>query len=664
MLFALHAIDYGVLGLYLAVLVAVGIFFSRTQRSVYDYFLAGRSLGWFPVGLSVVATLLTAQRFLGIPGDAYYAGLKWLLLPIAVWLILPIMVWFILPLYQRLEMTSVYEYLEFRFGVATRLAGSLAFFLWRLLWIGGWLYVPCKVMALLTGRNVPEWLLIVVVGLVGTAYTYLGGIKAVMWTDVVQAITIVAALLLVVGGIWWNLEGGSTAVWQVSEEFEPARTVVADLSFNLAEFWSFWSVLPFFAFTMLAFCVADQIAVQRFLTARDLQEAQRSFLFSCLAVSIVVSALAYVGLGLLAFYQQHPDQMRPVWVVNVDNVSRRSLTFADRERYAAVGPQYDTAAADADRPLVHWETDLADPDVLEELVAERRILRPNNKQPLTDVEELRDPNTGRLQVELLAVREAKHGEVILHRRAQNELLPHLVSTKLTVGAAGLVLAALFATAMSSLDSGLNSVATLLIVEIHRRFGVGRSYLARRLGKTVEQLDQGDELRLGRPLVLAAGVGATCCSLLASQIGSAVEVVIELTGSVGGPLLAVFLLGIFTRRATAAGSLAALLLGTLFTAWLTFGYDLASGITHLAWVWPFGELAGTWPLTIGTLATIVVGYVLSLVFGGRKPRNELRGLVVGVGELGQRQLDTASIAIPDLDIDEGEDARWRSSGITE
>ena len=124
MLFALHVADYGVLALYLAIMVAIGFYFSREQHTSKDFFLAGRSMGWFPIGLSIMATLLSALSYTGVPGEAYYAGLRFLLLPFAVWLTLPLLLWLVLPLYHNLRLFSVYEYLELRYDAPTRFAGS------------------------------------------------------------------------------------------------------------------------------------------------------------------------------------------------------------------------------------------------------------------------------------------------------------------------------------------------------------------------------------------------------------------------------------------------------------------------------------------------------------------------------------------------------------
>jgi len=656
MLFALNQIDYGVLGLYLVVMVLIGLHFSREQRSSKDFFLAGRTMTWFPIGLSVMATLLSALSYTGVPGEAYYHGLKLLLLPIGIWLTLPIMAKFFLPLYQGLRLYSVYEYLELRFDAPTRLVSSLVFIVWRLLWMGGVMYAPCKVLVVAAGLDVPMWLLLVMLGVVGTAYTYLGGIKAVIWTDVIQALVMFGGLVLIIGGVWWSLDGGANRVWETTVALE--RNQVTDFTFSWSDKWCVWGALPHFVLAVLSFYVADQITAQRFLTAKDVPTARRSFVLNCVSVSFMGPALLYVGLCMLAFYQNNPQSMRPIWVTNVDNATGQSLTFPDTRERPLIDPKtgepkksMTTGEVILDptdgKPLIAWDEDRLDASTIEELVEQGRVLRPNSKEPYAEAEGLVDPQTERLDIDKLAMRSGD--EVILHQRAQDELMPRFITEHLPLGIAGLILAALFAASMSSMDSGLNSICTLFITDFHRRLGIGRSWLAAKVDKPEESLGEEDELKLGRPLVLVIGIAATVFSLIVAQIGDIFSIMIAVVNTFGGPLLAIFLLGVFTRRCTARAALVSLVAGTLFTIWIT----VANSYTAFVWLWPFGErLASIWSVTFGVGFTLVFGYAASFFIGNRKPKDQLRGLVVGVGQLGNREPEEMEVIViePPADSD--------------
>lgn len=629
-LIALQPLDYGVLSLYLLVMVVIGFYFSRQQHSSKDFFLAGRSMGWFPVGLSIMATLLSALSYSGVPGEAYHEGLKHLLMPAVVWLTVPLISWFILPLYQRLDIYSVYEYLEWRFDGPTRIVSSLVFVVWRLLWLGGVLYAPCKVLIVAAGLQINEPLLLIVLGLISTLYTFLGGMKAVIWTDVVQALVMVTGLVFIIGGVWWNLEGGPAKVWEVAGRFERTRLVETELDWSSR--WSLWGMAPHMFLSMLSFYVADQITAQRYLTAKSLAVARRSFVLNCVSVSIMVPALMYVGMCLLAFYQQHPQEMRPIWVANLDNRTRAALTDTQTGQpllgWREDGPRLDAGRIERDDVVALLEGGL--------------LRRPNSKEPYGPeaLPELWDAEQGRLRVESLGMRDRK-GEWILSSQARDELMPRFITDHLPMGLAGLILAALFAASMSSMDSGLNSITTLLITDFHRRLGWGRGWLARWLGKPVEELNEADELRLGRPLVLLIGIGATLFSLVVGRLGNIFDIMVSVVNTFGGPLLAIFLLGIFTRRVNGRAALVALVAGTLFTLWLT----AANQYPSLAFLWPFAQrISGIWPLVFSVPATLLLGYLLSFVLGRPKTRDELRGLVWGIGQLGVREPAEVSIEV--------------------
>ncbi|MFV1964544.1 MAG: hypothetical protein ACC628_03915 [Pirellulaceae bacterium] len=636
MLIALHYVDYGVLLLYLAVMVAIGAYFSRQQHTSKDFFLAGRSMGWFPVGLSIMATLLSALSYTGVPGAAYHWGLKLLASSVCVWLTVPLLLGCVLPLYHRLGIYSVYEYLEMRFDTAVRFVSSLIFILWRLLWLGGVLYAPCKVLVVAAGLDMPVWLLIIILGAVSTAYTFLGGMKAVIWTDVIQTFVMFSGLVFIIGSIWWSLDGGPARVWQVSEML--GRTQVIEWEFDWESYWSAWGIIPHFALSVLSFYVADQITAQRYLTAKSLDEAKRSFLMNCLSVSIMSPALLYCGLALLAFYHDHPEDLRPKWVVNVDAETRGSLTYADRD--GAEGE-----ASQDERPLIEWynPADAVNRQTIASLVGERRILRPNSMQPFTSADGLlSDANPEGLDVNKLAKRKPPHGEVTLNVKSNDELLPWFIRVHMPWGVAGLILAALLAASMSSMDSGLNSVSTLLITDFHRRLGWGRRWLAMMAGKPIDALTEADELRLARPMVLLIGVAATLFSLLVSRIGDIFDIMIAVVNTFGGPLMAVFLLGMLTRRCTAKSALVSLITGTLFTVWMT----AANKYPSLEFLWPFSQkISAVWPLFFGVAFTLLLGYSLSFVLGTVKSKEELRGLVYGHGPLGVRKPASETVEPP-------------------
>ncbi len=626
MLLALSAVDYGMLGFYLLVMLLAGFYFSRQQHSARDFFLAGRSMGWLPVGVSVMATLLSAVSYAGIPGQAYYQGLRLLILPVCVWLTLPVMWWMVLPLFHRLKLVSVYEYLELRFNLTCRICGGVIFVAGRLLWLGCVLYAPCKVLVVASGMDVPVGVFLVLLGAVSTAYTCLGGMKAVVWTDVVQAVVMAAGLVLVIGGVWWALDGGAGRVWEVSQKL--GRTEYVQPAFSWGDAWSVWGCLPHFFLVMLSFYVADQITAQRFLAARSLTSARISMLLNCVAVSLMLPALVYAGIAVMTYYYDQPQAMRAVWVANVDN------TTSEDPRTGAVPAEY------------ALEDGLNTANV-DELIAAGKLLRPNTKEPFTSASDVLVD--GQIDVNALAMRRPPvdgltRGEMVLRTGASDEMLPAFWSERLMMGATGLLLMVLLAASMSSLDSGLHSIGSLLITDYYQRLGAGRALWARLRRKQVDQLDDTDELALSRYVVMGAGVMATAGGLLIAASGDIVSVMLVAVNTLGGPLLAMFLLGMFYRRATAAGALLALLGGMTFTVWMM----VANQYEALRFLWPFQQtLSHVWPLICGAGVTVLLGVVLSLFIGRKRSRQELRGLVFGNGPPGERVAESAALDIGKL-----------------
>lgn len=617
----LTTVDYAVLGIFLAAMVILGAWAGRRQSNSEDFFLAGRSLGWWPLGISLAGASLAAAHYCAAPNEAYWVGLKLLLVPVLIWAALPLVLWCVVPLYGNLELDSVYEYLELRYDAATRAVGVGIYLLGSLLWLGGLLALPCRILAPHTHLNVPTLLLLVGVGGTATLYTFLGGMRASVWTDVAEVALIGVALGLLVFFLAGSLDGGLPRIWEVSTELGRDRIVAPTHGFanqwsaTAAEWsvwaggWSIWAAVPYFALVPIFMFVADQATLQRLLAARDDRQMEISYLLGCGLPGLMIPAAMYVGMGLLAVYHDHAQQeIPPGWVVQ-----------------SARDP-------DTDAPLIGPDTAI-DSQNVGELVARGWILDPNTNRPMVDAEGLVNAR-GEVVIDRLATRATrKFGGERRLRAGGDRLLARFVKRHLPQGLRGVVLAALAAAVMAALDSGIASLATVAIVDLHRRFGWAERWLARQCRKPPDRLDQGDELQLGRPLVLILGAATIVVSLVAAEWGAGLGYLFVVMNLFAGPTLGVFLLGLFTRRTTGPAASAAMLLGLLAAGWATWGHRLAAS-AGLASAWPFdGPLGPFWPLPFGLAATLAAGYLLSFLVGSRKSRDELAGLVVGLGPLG-------------------------------
>jgi Na+/proline symporter len=641
MLALLTPIDYGVWGLFVAALLGVGAYFSPRQRDSTEFYLAGRSLGPLPLGLSLAAVFVGTLGLVALPAAAYDHGWRCWLPVLALWLVLPIIAFVAIPIYRGLGVVSIYEYLEHRFDAKVRLAASLVFVVWRTAWVIAAICLPCEAIRLATGWNMPAWLVAIPIGGLATVVAFLGGARGGVAAGVLKAGAMFAAVAVVIVAVWSNLEDGPLRAAEIVRGL--GRLEPAELRFSWNDPWTLWGALPFWVLAALTFFIADQAAVQRLLAAKSENLARTAYLAGALALCVLVPLLVYLGNGLLAYYYDHPQAMRPEWVVNVDGISRELVLGQDG------------------RPLL----DAGDPaqgvtfENIDRLVAEGRILQPNSKEPLTSVEGLVDADTNEIVIEKLAMRRPNHpklrGEIIVHRDAPQEMLPQFARRQLGWGAAGLALAALVATALAAAEAGLISLAAVIVRDLVMRFGWGKDWLARRTGKEPRQLSSADALQLARPLVLVLGTGAmVAAATLASLItreGLALPLM-AFVAALGAPLTAVILLGMLTRRTTAAGALIGLAGGMVLV--------LATGALATfpaAFDLPHNQrISMIWPSIGGFLFAATVGFVSSFVLGRRRAAADLRGLVAGCGELGRRATDEA---IPLISVPEqSNEIRWK------
>lgn len=484
----LTAVDTVTMALYLLSLVIMGIYLSRRGKSTEDFFLAGRRIPWWAAGLSIFGTQLSAITFMTIPAKAYATDWVFFMANVAIVAIAPIVIVFYLPFFQRLRVTTVYEYLELRFNVQVRLFASLAFILFQLGRMTIVLFLPALALSTVTGMNV--YMCILVMGVLCTFYTVLGGIEAVIWTDVLQVIVLLGGGLLCLALILHDVGGLGEVV----------QTGAADGKFHMID-WSWdmtttsvWIVLFGSMFANLGVYTSDQSVVQRYLTTKDEKAAARS-LWTNVAVGMPGTVL-WFGLGtcLYVFYKQRPGDL--------------------------------------------------DPGV-----------------------------------------------------STDAILPLFIAKELPSGVSGAIIAAVFAATMSSLDSSLHSISTVVVTDFYRRFRQAATDL--------------DCLRLAKRVTAVLGLAATVTALLLAtyDFGSLWDVFLEVMSLFGGALGGLFALGIFTKRATGPGALVGALTSAV-VLYLVRTYTPLHFLTYAA---------------VGASVCLLVGYAASLVLPGRP--KDLTGLTV-------------------------------------
>jgi Na+/proline symporter len=625
MLFSFSTVDTLLLTFGVLAMLVIGLFFFRDQHSSKDFLIGDRSLAWWPVGLSVMATIISGIIFVGVPGDAYFVGLKMLAAVAAVWLVLPLLLGLVLPIYYNMQIYSIFEYLELRYGLTTQLVGSILFASFRLLWITAILAFSSQALVVAAGWSIPVTAVIAIVGIVVVLYTYLGGMKAVVWTDVLQALAVIVGVLVLIWIAWTQLDKGAADVAESIRRMQ--RTDLVDFSGGLTNSWSLWAIIPFFAVVYAALFVADQATVQRLLSCETLKYARRSVVLGCLGVTFVVPMLIYAGLAMLTVYQHkdHRQNVMPArWVVNFDAETGNARTSATGE------------------PLITWDEPV-NSDTLESLIAERRLIDPSRKKPFESSSGLVDQDNN-LVLRKLCTNNPKKKEWQIHPQARDEIVPHFIKQFAPVGLAGLLALALLAAAMSSIDSGLNSLSSFVVVDLLRTHGWGQASLAAKLGKEVDELSEVDELKPARKSLLIAGVAMIVGAVAMAQFPHSVGFILALGGTLAGPLTAVFLVGMLSQRPTQRSALVGLATGIAVGLGLTFATGPDS-------------LSPLWPTVFAFVTTAMVSWILGFLLGGHPSTEDLRGLTLGVGHLGEIDPPDAHEVIDtsfDIDIDD----RWQ------
>ena len=293
--------DYVVLVFYLGTLVVMGFYFARREKSTNDFFLGGHRVPWWAAGLSIFGTQLSAITFMATPALVYRTNWVYFVGNMMVAAMVPVFVFFYIPLFKQLNVTTAYEYLEKRFNLTTRLLGSLAFLLFQVGRLGVVLFLPALALSIITGLNV--YICIALMGVLATAYTVLGGIEAVVWTDVVQAVVLVGGALLSLVLIVQSIDGGLATV--VSMGASAGKFHACNLTWDFAT-TALWVVIVGRAMEQLVSYGADQTVVQRYLVTPDLKAAQNA-MWTKGVLTVVTTCLFFsLGTALWAFYKTHP----------------------------------------------------------------------------------------------------------------------------------------------------------------------------------------------------------------------------------------------------------------------------------------------------------------------------------------------------------------------
>ena len=453
-------LNYFILGLYLVAMLGVGAYFFRKQEDSEMFFLAGRKLPWLAVAMSMYASLTSAVTYLGVPGTAYAENISLVIVCIMSPIVAPFILLIFYPLYHRLRVTTSYEYIQQRFGRAAHRSVAGLFVLARLGWLGTVVYAPS--MALSIASGIPLWGCIGMMGLLATVYTALGGLAAVVWTDVIQFIILIGGAIWVAVSLVQGVDGGVEHIMTVARE--TGRLHIADWKPNLFALTGPVVAISFFLQLMQDYGT-DQVSVQRLVATGSLRSTVKSVAFNACTDFFIIALLLFIGLGLFTFFEH-------------------------------------TALP---------------PDI-----------------------------------------------------TSDKVMPYYIIHYLPQGVSGLLITAVFAAAMSSMDSGINSIATVLIKDF-RKPAISLQLTAdsqeEKLSAVSCKPSALNDVTLARILTVVLGVAATGVAFYAATLDSILQAFFGFMGMFSAPVLALFLLGTLTRRGNFQGWLIGMVASLLVSVWL-------------------------------------------------------------------------------------------------
>lgn len=515
-------IDTIVLVVYILGVAALGASFGRNQHSTEDYFLGGRSIPWWAIGLSVMATQASAVTFIGAPGWGYEGGLERMNAFLNIPLVMAFLITTLVPFFYRTEVVTAYEYLERRFDTKTRVLSSLLFLISRGLATGVVLFAPALVLSVVTGLD--SSVSIVLMAVIAVAYTVLGGISAVIWTDVVQMFVLWFGAALSIFIIVDGLPGDAPGILATASEAGLLQSLNFDLDLSIT--YGVWAGVIGGFFLQAAYFGADQSQIQRVLTSKSIKQSKLALIVGGFLMFPQMLLFLFIGILLFVFYQH-------VGPPELDNI--------------------------------------------------------------------------------------------------NELFPRFVVEYLPVGVSGLVIAGVFAAAMSSLDSALNSLAAVTVRDFYAKFFRPNA-------------SEAHYLSVSRWATVFWGAYAMAFAFFAGNLGPVIETVNKIGSYFYGALLGVFILAIFSRRATGTGAFAGIVAG-------------------MAAVWAltqWGEISWLYNNVVGAGVAVLVGLAVSTFTAPPKPEQVEELTIAGRREHAQailaRRAASAAVVAQEAQ-DEKDMAKW-------
>lgn len=546
-------LDWLVLFGTLSFIVLYGFWKTRNVRTTESYILGDRELKWYTIGLSIMATQASAITFLSTPGQAFDDGMRFAQFYFGLPIAMVLLCMFVLPIFYRLKVYTAYEYLEQRFDLKTRQFTALLFLMGRGLAAGITIYAPAIILSVILGWNL-NWT-ILLIGVVVIAYTVFGGTTAVSQTQKQQMIIILSGLVVAFVVIVNKLPADVSFGEAVAVAGKMGKLNVVDLEFDLDNKYNIWSALLGGTFLFLSYFGTDQSQVQRYLSGKTLTESRLGLIFNGIFKVPMQFGVLFVGIMVFMFYQF----TKPPVHFNPGNMAILENSADYRDSLATVERQFDEVfqlKQEKIRELIQ-AMDTDNEVAVATAQSELQVLDRRDHIVRDEV------NT------LLKNYESVHPDVSIEQKDTDYVFITFVTTQLPPGLVGLLLAVIFAAAMSSVASELSALASCTTVDFYKR------------SANPGQPDH-HYLSVAKIFTLVLGGAALAFAAGASLFENLIEFV-NIVGSLFyGTILGIFVVAFFFRRVGGNAVFLAAIIAELCVVSI-FALDYF-GIIHIAYLW--------------------------------------------------------------------------------
>lgn len=564
----MSAIDWTVLFLTLLLIICYGIYKSRGIRNIDGYLLGNRSMPWYNVGLSVMATQASAITFLSAPGLAYSSGMSFVQFYFGLPLAMIVLCITFVPIFHRLRVFTAYEFLEKRFDIKTRALTAILFLIQRGISTGITIFAPSIILSTILHVDVTYTTLFI--GSLVVLYTVYGGTKAVSYTQALQ-MSIIFGGLLVAGFMVVHLLpediGFSKALHIAGKS---GKTNAIDFTFDPNNQYTVWTGLIGGFFLQLSYFGTDQSQVGRYLTSSSIRDSRLGLLMNGLLKVPMQFAILLIGVLVFAYYQYHTP---PVFFNQQEIQKLQGSTYKDE--YKALEQQHVQLYAEK-QAVINELTTALDKNDDKAIEGARLKLEQSNKQ----VQGVRD--------NVIALIKKNDGKAEVNDN--NYVFLSFITTTFPKGLIGLLVAIIFLASMGATASAINSLASTTIVDIYKRF------------MNKDASDQG-YLNASRLITFAWGIFTILIALYASQLGNLLEAVNILGSLFYGTILGIFIVAFYVKR-----------IGGRAVFWAA----VISEIIIVA-IWKMDVVAFLWLNLIGCALVVIVGLILQQILP-RKTEN--------------------------------------------